>query len=260
MPVRVARGDGLGARHRHVPRGGRGRRPAGRGARRVNLADLVGVSAARHPTRPAITDLATGRSLDYATLAGRIDDTARTLRAAGVERGQRVALAAENTLGHVPAAFGILAAGACLVPLAPTLRPAEVATILDETDVNARVTLRGDAPVLEWIERTRQPPPGFAATDAAFIRFTSGTTADSKGVILSHADVAARVEAADAVLRLGPEDRILWTLSLAYHFAVTITAYLRAGAHVLLCQDTLPQPLVDACVRERATVLYGSPL
>jgi long-chain acyl-CoA synthetase len=96
--------------------------------------------------------------------------------------------------------------------------------------------------------------------DAAFIRFTSGTTADSKGVILSHADVAARVEAADAVLRLGPDDRILWTLSLAYHFAVTITAYLRAGAHVLLCQDTLPQPLVDACVRERATLLYGSPL
>ena len=37
------------------------------------------------------------------------------------------------------------------------------------------------------------------------------------------------------MLGLGPDDRILWTLSLAYHFAVTITAYLRAGAHVLLC-------------------------
>jgi long-chain acyl-CoA synthetase len=226
----------------------------------MNLADVVGAAAACHPTRPAITELASGRSLDYATLAGRVDDAARRLRAAGVERGQRVALAAENVLGHVPAAFGVLAAGACLVPLAPTLRPAEVAAVLDETDVNARVTLRDDAPVLEWIDRTREPPPGFAATDAAFIRFTSGTTADSKGVILSHADVAARVEAADAVLRLGPDDRILWTLSLAYHFAVTITAYLRAGAHVLLCQDTLPQPLVDACVRERATLLYGSPL
>jgi long-chain acyl-CoA synthetase len=226
----------------------------------VNLAELVGATAARHPMRPAITDLASGRTLDYATLAGRIDDAARMVRAAGVERGQRVALAADNVLGHVPAAFGILAAGACLVPLAPTLRPAEVATVLDETDVNARVTLRDDVPALEWIDRAREPPPGFAAMDAAFIRFTSGTTADSKGVILSHADVAARVEAADAVLRLGPDDRILWTLSLAYHFAVTITAYLRAGAHVLLCQDTLPQPLVDACVRERTTLLYGSPL
>jgi long-chain acyl-CoA synthetase len=226
----------------------------------MNLADLVGTAVKRDPTRPAITDLASGRSIDYGALAGRIDDVVRTLRAAGIEHGQRVALAAENTLGHVPAAFGILAAGACLVPLAPTLRPAEVATILDETDVNARVTLRDDAPALEWIDRSREPPPGFATIDAAFIRFTSGTTADSKGVILSHADVAARVEAADAVLRLGPGDRILWTLSLAHHFAVTITAYLRAGAHVLLCQDTLPQPLVDACVRERATVLYGSPL
>ena len=140
----------------------------------MNLADLLGAAATRDPTRPAITDLASGRSLDYATLAGRVDDAARQLRAAGVERGQRVALAAENALGHVPAAFGILAAGACLVPLAPTLRPAEVAAVLEETDVNARVTLRDDAPVLEWIDRKREPPPGFAATDAAFIRFTGG--------------------------------------------------------------------------------------
>ena len=74
-----------------------------------------------------------------------------------------------------------------------------------------------------------RPPPGFAALDAAFVRFTSGTTADAKGVILSHGDVVARVAAADAVLRLGPDDRVLWTLPLAYHFAVTITAYVRAG-------------------------------
>src|SRR5262249_52113157 len=87
-----------------------------------------------------------------------------------------------------------------------------------------------------------------------------GTTADRKGVILSHADVLARVEAADAVLRLGADDRVLWTLPLAYHFAVTITAYVRAGAHVLLCRDTLPQALVDAAARTAATVLYGSPV
>ena len=226
----------------------------------MTLVDLVASSADRHGRRPAITELATGRTLDYRGLFARVEAMAVLLRRAGIMPGQRVALVAENSLGHVPAAFGVLAAGACLVPVAPTLRPAEIAAIHAETDVNATITLRDDEPVLAWIDRERPAAPDFAATDAAFLRFTSGTTAAQKGVILSHADVLARVAAADAVLRLGPDDRILWTLSLAYHFAVTITGYLRAGAHVLLCADTLPAALVAACERARPTLLYGSPL
>jgi long-chain acyl-CoA synthetase len=226
----------------------------------MTLVDVLAASADRHGARPAITELASGRTLDYATLLARVEAVAGTLRRAGIAPGQRVALVAENTLGHVPAAFGILAAGACLVPVAPTLRPAEIAAIYADTDVNARIELRDDEPVLAWVDRERPAAPGFAATDAAFLRFTSGTTAEQKGVILSHADVLARVAAADAVLRLGPEDRVLWTLSLAYHFAVTITAYVRAGAHVLLCSETLPAALVAACERARPTLLYGSPM
>ena len=226
----------------------------------MSLVQLLVDSVERHGARPAITDLASGRTLDYASVLARAQAVADGLRRFGVAPGQRVALVAENTLAHVPAAFGILAGGARLVPIAPTLRPAETAAVLTETDVNAMVRLRDDEPVFEWVDRDRPAVEGFAATDAAFVRFTSGTTAEQKGVILSHADVAARVVAADAVLKLGPEDRVLWTLSLAYHFAVTITGYLRAGAHVLLCHDTLPAALVDACVRERPTLLYGSPV
>src|SRR5204862_5954749 len=55
-------------------------------------------------------------------------------------------------------------------------------------------------------------------------------------------------------------DRILWVLPLAYHFAVTIVAYVRAGAHVLMCPDTLPGALVDSIRRLEPSVLYASPL
>jgi acyl-CoA synthetase (AMP-forming)/AMP-acid ligase II len=226
----------------------------------VSLVDVLVASADRHGARPALTDLATGKTLTYADVLAEAERLAATLRREGVGPGQRVALVAENGLAHVPSAFGILAAGACLVPVAATLRPAEVAAVLDETDVNAVVRLAGEEPTFAWIDRDRPAVAGFDALDAAFVRFTSGTTADRKGVILSHADVLARVEAADAVLGLGPDDRVLWTLPLAYHFAVTITAYARAGAHVLLCRDTLPRALVDAAERARATLLYGSPL
>jgi len=226
----------------------------------MTLVDVLVATARAHATRPALTDLASGASLDYGGLLAAMERMAAVLARAGVVRGKRVALAAENTLAHVPAAFAVLAAGGCLVPIAPTLRPAEVAAVLAETDVNAVIRLRDEEPVVEWVDRDRAPLPGFAELDAAFVRFTSGTTADRKGVILRHGDVLARVEAADAVLRLGPEDRILWTLSLAYHFAVTITAYVRAGAHVLLCADSLPTALVGACERARPTLLYGSPM
>jgi len=79
-------------------------------------------------------------------------------------------------------------------------------------------------------------------------------------VVLSHEATLARVEASDRVLKFSEEDRILWVLPLAYHFAVTITAYVRAGSHILLCSDTLPKAIVDGARRLKASVLYAAPL
>jgi len=117
-----------------------------------------------------------------------------------------------------------------------------------------------DGYAFQWIDRGAEASPEFTKLNAAFIRFTSGTTARSKGVVLSHEGTAARVEASDRVLKFSEEDRILWVLPLAYHFAVTITAYVRAGSHILLCPDTLPKAIVDAARRLRASVLYAAPL
>jgi long-chain acyl-CoA synthetase len=227
----------------------------------MTLFDVLAATAARDGARPALTELASGRTLTYADLLARADALASRLRASGVRPAERIGLVAGNTLGHVPAAFGILGAGACVVPIAPSLRAAEIETIVDETDVHATLVVSDDGqPVLARRPDARPGPSEFGRLTPAFVRFTSGTTADRKGVILSHADVLARVTAAGDVLALGPDDRILWTLPLAYHFAVTITSYVRAGAHVLLANDTLPAALVEAAVRSRASVLYGSPV
>lgn len=227
----------------------------------MTLFDVLVATAARHGARPALTELGSGRTLTYAELLARAEGLASRLRASGVGPAERIGLVAGNVLDHIPAAFGILGAGACVVPIATSLRAAEVAAIVDETDVQATLVVDDEGePRLARRADARPGPPAFAGLAPAFVRFTSGTTADRKGVILSHADVLARVTAAGDVLALGPEDRILWTLPLAYHFAVTITSYVCAGAHVLLASDTLPAALVEATVRSRATVLYGSPV
>jgi acyl-CoA synthetase (AMP-forming)/AMP-acid ligase II len=244
----------------------------------VNLADVLRAAADRHPDRPAVTDASTARSLGYRELGREAEQVARFLSACGVGRGHRIGLLAPNGLAYVPAAFGLLATGACLVPLAHNLAPAELARILREIDVNgcllwpdARSIPGSGSPVVlsggtcdgfrfQWVARDAEGPAEFWSLNPAFVRFTSGTTASSRGVVLSHEATLARVLAADSVLRLGEEDRILWVLPLAYHFAVTIVGYVRAGAHMLICSDTLPAALVEAVRRLRPTVLYASPL
>jgi len=243
----------------------------------MNLADLLHSSAERYAARRALTDVRSGRSLSYGQLAREAQRVAAFLKAQGVETGQRIGLLAPNDLAYVPAAFGLLAAGGCLVPLASNLTPTEIAEIVREVQLNGCLAWPGaDAPpgaghaVLEggecanftfaWLDRDARSPDEFYSLDPAFIRFTSGTTARSKGVVLSHAATAARVEASDRVLRFSEEDRILWVLPLAYHFAVTIVAYVRAGAHILLCPDTLPKAMVDAIRRLTPSVLYAAPL
>ncbi len=251
----------------------------------MNLAEILFTTAARHSPRRAITDVRSGRSVSYGQLAREAERVAAFLKAEGVEPGQRIGLLAPNDLTYLPAAFGLLAAGACFVPLASNLTPTEIAEIIREVQLNGcfsspkaaplpsapghadvsarRAVVKGgecDGYAFQWIDHGAEAPPEFATLNAAFIRFTSGTTARSKGVVLSHEATAARVEASDRVLKFSEEDRILWVLPLAYHFAVTITAYVRAGSHVLLCSDTLPKAIVDGARRLRASVLYAAPL
>jgi long-chain acyl-CoA synthetase len=244
----------------------------------VNLADLLHATAARHAERPAVTDVRSGRTVTYGEVARDAERVARFLAAQGVARGQRVGLLAPDGPAYLPAAFGLLAGGACLVPVASNLTAAETAQLLAGVDVNACLAWPGSAPLagearrpavaegacagftFEWIDRGAAGPAELPALDPAFIRFTSGTTASAKGVVLSHEATAARVEASDRVLGFTPDDRVLWVLPLAYHFAVTIVAYVRAGAHVVMCGDTLPRAVLDGIRTWRATVLYASPL
>ena len=243
----------------------------------MNLVELLYGSAERHSPRRAMTDVRSGRSLSYGQLAREAQRIGAFLKTYGVGPGQRIGLLAPNDLAYVPAAFGLLDSGACLVPLASNLTPTETAEIVRDVQLNgclawpkasalegtpAAVVQGGecDGFTFQWFDRDAEAPAEFYSLNPAFIRFTSGTTARSKGVVLSHEATAARVEAADQVLAFNEEDRILWVLPLAYHFAVTIVAYVRAGTHILMCPDTLPRAMVDAVHRLKPSVLYAAPL
>ena len=171
----------------------------------------------------------------------------------------RVALDCPNGVAHVVLALAIVYAGKCLVPLASELAGPERERIIRETGVGAIVDAAGTV---------REVPvpaePGFdetslAALNPAFIRFSSGTTGTSKGVIISHETLLARITAANRGLRIGPADRIVWILPMAHHFAVSIMLYLRHGAATVIVDSHLGEEVLAAARQRGGTVLYGAP-
>jgi long-chain acyl-CoA synthetase len=215
--------------------------------------------------RPAATALVADgpegtRRVSYGALAARMDAGAARLAAAGVRPGERCGLLAAQGPGFVEEALAILATGACLAPIPGDQaleRFAEQAAlhhVVRETGDTFLCRSRGCVPAPDGAGEAH-----FRALGPAYLRFTSGTTSERKGVILSHRRIAERLDAANEGLRIGPEDRILWLLPLAHHFVVSILLYLRAGATILLPAASLTRPVLELAARERATVLYASP-
>ena len=126
----------------------------------------------------------------------------------------------------------------------------------------------GVGAILDAAGNLREVPeatdPGFdqeslAKLNPAFIRFSSGTTGTSKGVVISHETLLARVTAANRGLGIGPEDRIVWILPMAHHFAVSIMLYLLHGATTVIVNSHGGQEVLAAARQHGGTVLYGAP-
>ena len=99
----------------------------------------------------------------------------------------------------------------------------------------------------------------FRALRPAYLRFTSGTTAERKGVLLGHDAILARLAAANRGLAIGPGDRVLWLLPMAHHFVVSILLYLRYGATILLPAGPSRARCSSSRRASARRVLYASP-
>lgn len=135
-------------------------------------------AAAVHGDRPLLCGF--GRSSSYAEVVAAASRRAGALAAAGVGRGDRVAVVSENRLEVVELWLGCAWLGAVLVPLNTALPAERLEEVLAAAE--PRLVLRGE----EIPDGDAIAPAPVAPGDPAAILFTSGTTGTPKGVVCPH--------------------------------------------------------------------------
>jgi acyl-CoA synthetase (AMP-forming)/AMP-acid ligase II/acyl carrier protein len=219
---------------------------------------LVGVlewHAARHPDRLHLTvlqDEATVlATLTYGELASRARNVGRGLIARDVAPGDRVALMLPTGSDFFIAFFGILYAGAIPVPIYPPMRLSQLEDhlrrqtgILRNAGACMLITmpeghrlaglLRAQAEALSAVESTANIEASAPSVDlpqlnnpdsVALIQYTSGSTGDPKGVVLSHANLLANIRAMGGMMEASSNDVFVSWLPL-YHDMGLIGAWL----------------------------------
>ncbi len=229
----------------------------------------------------------------YGDLGQMVCNLASGLMQMGLARGSRVAVFLEKRIEAVVSSFGVTAAGGVLVPVNPLLKPAQVVHILQDAGVAVLVTsasrlntlwpalsacpslkhvvccddatgLQSDAlDVHAWSDVLAAPSrslPQGIETDVAAIFYTSGSTGQPKGVVLSHRNLVAGATSVASYLHNRNDDTLLAVLPLSFDagFSQLTTAFL-VGARVVLLNHLLPRDVLLAMARERVTGLTAVP-
>ncbi len=205
--------------------------------------------------------------------SGRV---AAMLQQRGLKKGDQAVLWGPNCPQWVLAFFGCIRAGVVLVPLDVRSAPDYVERVLSRTEAavafTSRFTPKGDVDLgipeiafeeLEGlIEGLPQPEAvEIAPDDLAEIMFTSGTTGDPKGVMLTHRNLLANIEGVCQYIDCPPESRLLSILPLSHMYEQMggLFIALRSGASVTYPTSRQPTVLSRTMRERKITILLLVP-
>ncbi len=239
----------------------------------ATLTELLERRTAQEPDRPYF-DLY-GDTVTYGRLWRDSARYAAGLRKLGVDKGDKVCLIYPTCAEFFYTFVGALRLGAVPVPLYPTLDVEATAGILRDSESKVVATIgwfrtgveescRAATNVRHIVEPSdlevddRSPAfPALRAADTAFIQYTSGSTGQPRGVVLSHGNVVSTVEFMAEAARLTREDVVVSWLPLYHDMGLIGCAFTPpwTGARLYLLPPDLKSPRVwlETVTRVRAT-------
>jgi len=207
--------------------------------------------------RKGIALIAGGEEVTFGRLLEMTEAAAKRI---AQSNASRIGLECPNGIAHVVLALAIVRAGKCLVPIATELAGPERECLIRDAALGAIVDAHGDLhPVSTATADGRFRETDFAALNPAFVRFSSGTTGTSKGIVLSHERLLERITAANRALKISSADRVIWMLPMAHHFAVSIMLYLLNGAATVLVASHFAEDVLAAARAHSGSVIYAAP-
>jgi len=262
------------------------------------LNDLFDSSCDKFGDRPAVS-FAFQKPLTYRELRARVLKVAARLQGLGLQKGERVAILAENSPQWCMVYLGAVRLGVVVVPILPDFPESDVLHILPEAGARVLFTTekqldkvgelpestlekiitlddyQGNRETIEVITFSAFMAPGqegsareftappVASEDLASIIYTSGTSGHSKAVMLSHGNFCANVHSASGLINITPDWSFLSVLPIshAYEFTVGFLLPIRQGARVVYC-DQRPTPTVlgKICAVEKPSVICVVPM
>lgn len=254
--------------------------------------DMLKASALRAPQKEALKYR--NEVTSYAELAAAVQKFAYGLLAYRLGKQERVGIYAEKRPETVIAMLGAAAAGGVYVPINPLLKPEQVGYIVRDCDVRVLVTsherlpsllpilqdcpsvhtviIMGDAPqsttaspiaVIDWQKALNHPATAPHTTidqDMAAILYTSGSTGQPKGVVLSHRNIITGAYSVAEYLELTEDDRLLCVLPFAFDYGMNqLMTMLLVGGTAVLMNYLFPNDILTLLSKEKITGLAAVP-
>ncbi len=246
------------------------------------LENLLGDAHQLYPDRVAIEG-PDEQSVSYGKFAGAVAKIAALLQAQGIGNGDRVGIYAHKSINTVAAMFGIMTAGAAYVPVDPDAPIRRNAYIFSDCQVKAvwaedrlLSRLQGAFPAEQvgrvlriddvsgiCLQEIQFPDTVRSDDHLAYILYTSGSTGQPKGVMISHENALSFVDWCSDTFQPMPEDR--FSSHAPFHFDLSILdlyVSFKHGATLVLIDEVTakqPAPLAAFIADRRITVWYSAP-
>ena len=237
------------------------------------LHQLLSESAAKYPDKEAIAFR--DQSMTYAELERETNKLAHTLLGIGVDRGEQVGIYMNRCITSIVAVFGILKAGATYVPIDPMSPPSRLGYIMNKCGMKFMLTFQeklaniervfpensslegilvmngsdsgsrslGSTKLIDWQEirgvtRGGAPWTNAIDSDLAYILFTSGSTGNPKGVMISHLNSLTFVNSAHDFFQIRRNDRFSNICPLHFDMSVfDLFVAFKAAASVVIVPE-----------------------